>query len=450
MIVLLLCSFVFMIYCLFLLRKKDFKILISIDNCVILFFMIVFSLVFPFDYFYLTFNNIKDFTYGEIILRFGTIEIIYYYLFAFVFLSIFIFTFRFINKNSSFEAVTHNIFQNDSNNNRMFYAAITVFFIGIICDYLYIKVYGSYSNYLNYSLFVRIGVSTIDNPWSFLYPFRGCIVLASIMFFSKLKINGKYSFFRILLFIISFIYALLILYSNKGRLSLILFIMIFPIIVLMKKSKDNTFNFKLLFFSLLGSIVFVLLIVQTGQLLSRSDDTSFVNSFVSETSFPFANFLSLLESNTNYRYGLDLISYPIYLLPTSIWRNVINFTVSDITTILTCGNLKGDNGQYGESPCDALSLGYLQGNIIGLVFTAFFLGVFVALIFKKIRSIGDNEYRTGISCYISIYLVLQSIFYCDPYNVVQRIFPFVIFIIIYFGYSFVKGRSHYQFYVKNY
>lgn len=415
---------------LFLLKKERGKILLSIDNLFILFYSVTFGILFPINYFYSVSNKGRTTSYLEIISGYTLTDVVYYYLLIILFIIIFIYSYRRVS--SRFKNITNNDFNGSNSNKKAMYAsAVLLFLIGLASDFLYLRAYGSYSNYLLYSGMLRSGVMVVNNPFSFLVAFRGCSAIASLVFLNRLIEQRSKTIPNLLLLLLSVFHTFLILYSNKGRLGLIMYILLIPILIYIRKRNVKYIDSKIVFGSLIIGVVFAFLIVGTGILLGRSSETDVFYMLVKETSFVFANFKAVLNKSPDYRYFSDIVAYPLYLLPSSIWRNIMPHTASDICTLVVSGAFKGSDGVYGESPCDLITFGFLQFNIFGVFICAVFFGTFFSYIVCKIKCSKLQSEKAWILVYLSAYLIIQTVFYADSYHIVQRLFPFVVFIILY-------------------
>ncbi len=431
-------ALLFLIFCFMLLRKASGKVLISIDNIIILFFGLVFGVLFPFDYIYSThYPNSRD--YLTIISNYSPGECLVYYALITLFLFVFIYVLRRTMKNKKMSK------EASSGSKRFVQATYIVFFIGVASEFLYLRAYGGYLNYLNYSAFIRSGTNDFYNPFSFLIVFRNCIILSSIFFFSMIKkTNKKISFLSLFFFIASFSYSLLIFYSNKGRLSFVLYILIFPIFLIGKYKQNKYIDLKtILSFGIVG-VAFLGLIVFLGNIMSRNSTTGFVDTLAEESSFVFANFKTILNNEPNYRLFVDIILYPIFVLPSSIWRGIMPNTASDVMTILISGSKKGTNGVYGESPIDLISLSYIQLNVVGVLVCSVVFALFAAWIFRKIKIIKNENINLMITIYVTINLIIRSVFYGDSYNIVQRAFPLIVFAIVYWAIGPFHKKNNYK------
>lgn len=438
-LLLVLCSALFILFSFSLILRNEKGIIITVDNLIVLVFVAYWGVLFPLVYIFVPSNSNNLFFYN--IRSFEALEIFVYYVFVFVFLFLVTKTLRgFLRKKNS--AVKLNSFHDDLSPNPIFLiATITLLLIGIISDQLYLSAYGGYINYLKYSALIRSGITdSVANPFSFLIAFRDCVVLATYFLYAML-INrvGRYkkkNNLLIILFIISFVYSVAILYANKGRISFIIFFLVIIAARTILNHRVNEINAKVFGKLLLLSVIAIFVFGGVNIILSRFSSTeNLLIQLFEEISFPFSNFKVALNSFNieDIRYFLDILIMPLFILPSSFWRTILPKTASDIMTIATLGYQKGEGNVFGEIPIDAITLSYLEGHIFGVIFVPVFFGILIAICYNLFRKINNVRIRVVISTYFTIDIVLRSIVYCDPYNVVQRLFPLIVFALIYFA-----------------
>lgn len=304
--------------------------------------------------------------------------------------------------------------------------------IGVISNYLYLKEYGGFANYLKYSKLIRSGVMLINNKFSFIYPFRNCILFASFLYALLYK-NKKKNLFLFLMLAYSVIMSVTILYSNNGRMGILIYIIL--IFNALKKSRYSEF-IGLKRIVQLGSVLLIsaLIITFIGFKLGRNNNIFFLNLINDEISFIFLNFSRIKDycNITNYRYFFDTISFVFYIFPSSIWSNTFKITTSStVNTIAWYGSAKGSNGIYGEMPIDFVSLSYIQFGIIGIFILPSIFAIFYNKIFRIVKKIDDNNLAQFIKIYILISIGINSMFYADPYLTIKRNWGFILFLIIY-------------------
>ena len=418
-----------------LLRRRDHRIVVNLDNIIIFAFIFIFSFLLPFDYFYACTHNATG-RYLIVLSDFQENEFLVYYILEYLFLFVLVNFFRKIYREHGENCC---MTRNCSLPCYFIFTVYMLMIIGIISDFLYLKAYGGYFNYLKYAGLIRSGVFVVDNPYSFLIAFRGFVVLSSILF---LVLVDKRNVFHKIFFLFSILYSLFILYSNKGRLSLILYVLVFPIYFIFKRKQWQTLNISTIIWSVVGLLVFLGFIQLCGQLLDRSTSANIFETIASESAFPFVNFKLLINNDIEYRFFSDIISYPIFILPSSIWSKIYPTVASDILTIYLNGSKKGSGGVFGEAPADILSLSYMQLNVLGVIVVAALSAIVIALVFKQLKKIKNDNLRIILKIYLIMYLVLQSIFYGDSYNIVQRMFPLFSFLLLYVFNRFIYCSLH--------
>lgn len=447
-IVLIIVSFSLFLLSYLLLERTREGLLFSTSNIIILSVDFLWGILFPIIYFYSLSkpNNI----YLKIISEYTALDIIIYYFCINLFLWLFIKVFRlisdkkYINISSIFMSEENSKF-GDKKSDQLYIATILLFVVGICSDFLYCRAYGGYLGYLEYSSFIRSGITDlVKNRWSFLIVFRDCVIISSYLLYSQIKDNGSIKITRMVLFVMSFIYSLLILYANKGRLTFIIYIAVFLITFYIDKRKNKYIRLNSILLAMAMLVVAMFGVSWISDLVGRSSAFSVWESFCNEVAFVFANFKSLLNemSMDDARLFLDIISYPMFLIPSSIWRKFMPETASDILTIMINGEKKGQGTVFGETPIDAISIGYLQLGIIGVCVFAIFFGVIAAKLYNRVSKIRNVKTRGILVVNIIIDIFIRSLCYADSYNIVQRCFSLVVFALIYWACGHIKFKKN--------
>lgn len=428
MFVVLVLAVSYLLMCVPLLRFKKGQVIISIDNILVAAFAFLFSILFPFVYGYALWGDSTRDYLVDYIAKYEPLQLCWYYLVSYVFMFCMVLVYRRLSGGRCIADVLNKPQRMTSASQAFMIAAVLLWIIGVASDVLYIWEYGGYATYMEYADALRSGTSDFDNPFSFLMPFRNCVPLASMFFFSLISRKRP---LMLPLFLVAFAHAVLIHVSNRGRLGLVLFLIIFPVYFLIHRFRPMVVNRRMLLLCVGSVVVLLLLLVGVGNLMSRNTSNGVLALLAEETSFFFANFKVILDNDIDFRFFYDLISYPIYLLPSSIWKLFNLDTVSDLMTIMIDGSKKGEGGVYGEAPIDSIGLAYFQLGILGVIICAVVWGVLLALIFRGAKHIRHPNSSLMVHTYLTFSLVLRSILYCDCYNVVQRMFPFIIFVVLY-------------------
>lgn len=383
----------------------------------------------------LTAFNFNTLSMQSYIKQFDFYEVIFYYLCISLVSIAFFGTLK--HKESNLNIIETNSTSNDNDIDDKYAFAISfgMLIVGAVADYLYIRVYGSYSNYMNYSGAIRSGVISVHNPFSFLIVFRSCLSFSSFLFLAQIKINNKTKFLNLVLFIISCFLSLRVLYSNRGRLGFVIYFAVIFAYILSKRSKGTEFSFsiKTIWKAIMILLLFVLALYLSGEILKRNVSENIITQINKEISFIYSDFIILIKNNDNTinRWFKDALLFPIYLLPTSIWRTRFGITTaSSDLTLLASGFRKGEGGQYGEMPIDFISLSYMQLGLIGILVIPIVYAILFAMAYKRASRIQDKNIRSVVYIYIILYIGLETIFYADPQHIIYRIFALVVFFII--------------------
>ena len=440
-IIVLLFGFVYVISLIPYLNIKEKKIKNNIQNVSVIVFATVFGLLFPINYI-LSIKGFNSKSYIDAYLIFDEFDLLKYYFAIFLVSHTFLLVLK-RKKEINLYTNEHECDNNYFYSKKIIYTVYIVFFIGLISNILYLKAYGSYNNYLNYSGLIRSGVFQIDNKFSFLFPFRNCIIFSSYLF-AIMKKRTKNKIINTIFLIISILLSVSILYANKGRLSIILYIVLLILALSKEKNKQYINIIELLKVALIGLIggISILLI---GQLMGRNNETSFVFLLNKEISFSFINFKKICNycSLDNFRYFFDIIASLVFILPSSIWSAKFNIvSASTINTIAWFGSEKGANGIYGEMPIDFISLSYMQFGFLGIIILPLVWANFYNYLIKKIeKTIKEKSLKLFIEKYIIITIGIQSLFYADPYLIINREFGFIIFILIYYFLMIIENNK---------
>lgn len=437
-------SFVLFLIAFLLLRRSPRGMFLSIDNLFVLGCSFLFGIMFPITYYYSLSHN--DNAFLSVIPEYSAFDLFLYYICVCAFMLFFVITFRkTISSNAAIFKAENDYC--DNRNEHIWLSAVILFFIGVVADFLYCSAYGGYLGYLQYSSYIRSGVTdVISNKWSFLIVFRKCIVIASYLFFAQIKKDGVVRIGRLLLFIVSFIMSLMVLFANKGRVSFLIYLVVLVLTEWIHKKKLGYIRLKQIITISFFGLIFLWGLLFISDIMDRASGVSMIETLINELSFCFSNFKVLISNmeGDDIRLFADIIAYPLFLLPSSLWKQIFPNTASDVMTIFVFGSKKGVGNVYGEVPIDAISLGYLQLGFIGMIFTATIAGFVTAKIYALVDKILSGKTRLVIITYISIDIILRSLLYADSYNIVQRCFPLLIFILVYlFVGRLLYGKSKY-------
>ena len=427
-IILLVLSFTYIALMGFQLSRIQGAILLNVHNIMLFGFIGVYGILLPVCYI-LTSYGYNTGSMAETIMKYDVFDFAIYYFVALITSSFYLYVIRINKSYYKYEAI-----ENKYQEKNIFGIALVMLLIGLVSDYLYLKAYGGYANYLKYSGAVRSGVITIRNTFSFLIVFRSCVAFSSFLFLSQMKNNGKNSIINTLFFLISVFFSLRVFYANKGRLGLAIYLLLVILYIITRDDKETRFlstkTFRRFVFI---SIAFVFGLYLLGIVLSRNITDSIIVQLNKEISFVFVNFYVQLHNLTmnQFRWFSDVFLFPIYILPTSVWQNVLGITTaSSDNTLLVSGFRKGTGGIYGEMPIDLMSLSYMQMGFVGLIVVPLAFSFLLIYVIRRVNKLRNNNVRRVLYLYTIIYIGLETIFYADPSHIIHRAFAFIVFLII--------------------
>lgn len=297
--------------------------------------------------------------------------------------------------------------------------------VAFVLRYLYVSAYGGFFAYLEYSRAIRSGIFEINNPWSFLQPFGHLALLASYIFWA-IRREGRKTFPNFIGFWLSFSFSIYILYSWVGRVGFLVYLCIFLLAFIYLKNFSAR---KIIIASTAGSLIGLYLLYVISNIFEIKGADNFSYYVVREISFPFVSFFAQLDCGDYlFRGGADLLSAPLYLLPSS-WSVGWLEGAEQVNTLVISGAKKGDYGVTGGIPVDLITLGLMQIHIPGI----FVIGIIFGALLKAMQiifgSIQLNSLRCILIAYMAIKISFISIFYANPSNFVAAVFPIVLMIL---------------------
>ena len=316
--------------------------------------------------------------------------------------------------------------------NKKFLGRISWIFLllGVITYWLYARPYGGFSGLLKYSALIRSGRFAeigIDNPLSFLQRFGGLGMFSAFLFEGLLfeAHSVKEKFVNLMGLILASVFSFYVLYSWKGRLMLLVFLLTLLLGLLFWR-KGFTLRSVLygLFFSALLSIVglpFVTLLIAPGK-----SSSSAVQLLAKELSFPAASFAAVVEA-PEIRWMRDIAFWPIYFLPERLWKMGWGIdTASDYITLLIMGAPKGEAGVTGSIPADFVTFGYLQGGPFGLAIWAMLWGVMLCWLDRWLARLSLRGLQQVLYAFAVLSVAMMTVFYSDPEHIIECNLHFII------------------------
>lgn len=311
--------------------------------------------------------------------------------------------------------------------------------IGIISLYLWSKAYGGIFNLIEVASIVRSSMSTVHNSLAFFKHLARIVLIASYSSLMLLK-QGYKRILNSVVFSLSFVYSLLFLFANDGRLSLALYFVVLIFIwfdIMAERNFSRKTMCRLCIIALVGFIFLInadniTYYVAHGQ-LRPSATTSALDFFVNECAYILISGQKAVEHMTTFNLLIidDILCGLQAWLPTSL-KLFPAVNIWDYNTTLTT------NGFNGQFPCDFISTSLYDLSFIGpLVFSVFWGGVL-----KKAEKLRQSKSLFSTLCYYSLFsCFFRLVSYCQLYDMVLGIFSIAIFAIVYLIIKYTLSKT---------
>jgi hypothetical protein len=172
-------------------------------------------------------------------------------------------------------------------------------------------------------------------------------------------------------------------------------------------------------------IALLLSVYQVSNLLHVKGGPDITSFLAKELSFPFASFFENYNSGEAYRFFLDFLFSPVFVLPSSLWSNWVE-NVGQVNTALIMGAPKGEEGVTGAIPVDLLTLGFMQFHFIGVFIGGIVFGMFLRFIQRFLEKVQNRGIRVAFEAYIILKIAVIGVFYAQPSILVSSNVPLVI------------------------
>lgn len=306
---------------------------------------------------------------------------------------------------------------------RLLIVAFAMFFMSFFGYYLYVMPFGGFFEYLKFSAMVRSGFMDAlpPNPFSFLIAFGGFSLISSYLFFSLLK--SRFSLFCFVGFVLSFIFSLYVLTSWMGRIAFLFYLMVFLMTFVIKSGSFEPKYRRLVYLC----VFFLFFLIFINDFLGRKVSSSIFQLLSMELVFPFVSLKAAIERIESFRLGVDLVAFPIYLLPQRFWVDYL-VSAEHVNTINIFGAPKGEAGNTSSVPTDIVTISYLNFGYLGFLFVGFYTGFLLKAADYFCRLFKQNNVREIIYCYFVLNFSVLLPLYADPSHIASRFFPIVAFL----------------------
>lgn len=336
--------------------------------------------------------------------------------------------------------ITKPISQEKNIDGRLEIAAWILTASAIISQWFYTRAYGGYLEILPYGYLIRSGIFEVSNKFSFLMPFGGLAIIASLIFYGLLldRKNFRLKF----AFIGSLLFSIYILASWYSRVGYLVYLFSF---LLSAFSRRKLPAHKVI---VLSGIIFASIIPLTfiySIIFNVKSTESLLPFIAKEISFPFAGFLSQISNGEHlFRLFKDFIVAPLYFLPSSYWIEYVD-DVGLLHTKTVLGAEKGAYDVLGSVPIDLITLGLMQASWLGVIVTGMLWGGLLRILQILINKISNKNVRDTILAYAAIKIAIQGMFYSQPNLIIIANFGFIfsgIFIAITLQTPKIHIRNH--------
>lgn len=306
------------------------------------------------------------------------------------------------------------------------------FFVGGLSLFIFFYKFGGVREALKYAEYLRsfsTNTSDIIGSYDILFIPARLITVTPFLFLFLYRENGISKRNTILYLVISVTLSLLFYMYNAGRAPLIFFLicLIYPSI-----RKKTKFAWLLIIVSgiillpLLDLLDSLFIFFDTG--VFTIPNISYVN-YIYQMIYPFRNIVNVLSISkiSGYRYGIDFVTSIIGLLPG------LEFSASYEDTSLF---INGANWKiYGGIPNDAITFGFIEFGIIGVILLFIFLGIVARKIDLRIDNLEDNINKFLLSGIVTVYSFL-IIINADFVSLIRG--GMILYIIIFVIFSYYK------------
>ncbi|WP_162891516.1 O-antigen polymerase [Salinibacter ruber] len=307
-------------------------------------------------------------------------------------------------------------------------ASILSIFLGISVFLIIVFSVGGLSDLLSMAELLRSGDKEIST--GILFHFAKLLLPASLVLYSTI-LEGKR---KVVLFLLSFIFSMLLLASLAGRAIIVIYISSFIYLKFIKNGKiyikySFTFIVISVFFILYGDYLFNILYGGAGvgvktKILLEGGAYILVQDILREFTFPYVNLLFAIEdvSGIFSFYPLEVAKGVFNLLPLG------TLGLSNVDTLSNVNTIK--YGTEGQIPVDLLSFGYYSMGVIGVL-------VFVSIICVIYKSFDEQMYSSSSYAHYSLHSVVACklcfvVMYSDMEQFITGNFYIIIFMFICF------------------
>lgn len=318
-----------------------------------------------------------------------------------------------------------------------------VFWIMLLCalisQYLYTLDYGGFIGALDYSILIRSGLfdSFERSRFSFLQPF-GDFALLSCYGFWGLILSRQWTWRIFAGFTLALGAAMYVLWLQQGRFNAVVFMSVLALSLAYVWRVRPVFMILTLCAAVPLSVAAAFYISLSVNLKAAS---SFSEFYSREISFPFVAFFAQLSNPDGlFRFFYDVVTAPLYLLPSSLTQGWLD-NPGDLNTRLIHGAPKGELGVTSAMPVDIVTMGLMQMGFAGVFPYAAMYGALLAACYRLCMNVGHPGLRCVCLSYLCIRLAGLGLFYAQPSDIVVGNFAAIATVVSALAWSALTRRA---------
>ncbi len=388
-----------------ILKKEGFNVM-----CMFILTYALFYLLVPFIQTYFVIYRNEESLFAILLNSVSIEEIFLNFLLAVIFLAIIIFSYSVrttsITKEEHKNILISKIEANAQYIKKVIKGTDLLFIVSVLSILLLIREAGSLRNYLSLGALTR-GLNKDTSVYirsSYLKLVTASVIVLFTPYMYLFLYRLKKSKSLLIKLVISLIFAIIFLLYNQGRAPLIIFLL--PFLFTFKNMRTKNI------FSLVLLMIFVLLSLDYINAFFKylaygyfptGNSSKYINTFLGEFSYPFANFTLRhnLVKYVDYRLGYDYLIWPTSIIPNSLLK-IIGFDKDTIAFILTMNtnaysellNLIPNGG----IPVDFLTFHFYQFGYVSLLIASIIVGKLIKY-FDRIFDFFRDEFVIRVVLY---------------------------------------------------
>ena len=320
---------------------------------------------------------------------------------------------------------------------RLVFIGYFLLLTSFVLYWLYAIPYGGFVSLFKSALLIRAGlfeISPQENPFSLFGKLSGISIIASLLFWGLLLGTEKreFNFSRIVIvfgWLCSFVLSIFIFYTWFSRSHIIAYFFAYFLSLVARKYKMKVSSKVVKNITVVIFIV-IILFFGTSYIMKGAREFNILFQRIA-----FAAKVRLLPTfvlleDPEYRWFKDIVYTPLYLLPQRFWREIVDYTASDIITIKMMGGRKGDPGVSGAMVIGIVPLGFLQAGVLGLAVVSLLWGVILVSLERYLLVSLPPGLSETVYSYFAFRLIISSVWGADPQVVIYNHIDLIVGLII--------------------